>query len=451
VRGWLEEFIFTAQEQGKRINVYVDDEPTSLASNPSTPILRQDYVGDINQTPDSWLSAYIENYNDNLVANIGGTPVGICYSVLRIPINQSFTKIVAQIKGRKVWDPRSSTVAYSTTPSLHLADLLTSETIGLGTSVDSDSLIACAEANEEIVGGQKRREMNLVINRPNYVMKHVEEIQRYAACFLDFTGDSVYMIPNRPVDPQTGIRRHFDEASGDIVGQTIKFKKAKSSNLPTVAVVNYTNRYKSDGSEKDSWENDTIYIETQDLQAGKVPWKEAKLALPGYQYRSQALREGIEYLNSLHIEDMSAEFTVFDEAIDVSIGDVITISTEFGISNKPFRVLSIKNVGPGRWQILAKEYQPNTYSDELEDDPDIIDTDLPPPADVPDVTGLTASERTYRTVDGTFATMIEVSWDEADYPYDNTYEIVISYSDGSNEVEVMRLLTAGTSTSLITK
>jgi hypothetical protein len=429
------------------VNVYVDDEPTSTSDNPSTAIIRNDYLGTITQTPDNWLSLAIPDYADDLITTINGEQIGICYSVLRIPVGQSFTKIVAQVKGRKVWDPRSSTVVYSTNPSLHLADLLTSKAIGLNTTVDNDSLAACANANDEIVGGQKRREMNLVISRPNYVIKHVEEIQRYAACFLDFTGHSAYMIPNRPVDPQTEIRRHFDEANGDIVGQTIKFKKAKSSNLPTVVAVNYTNRYKSDGSEKENWENDTIYIETLDLQNGQVPWKEAKLALPGYQYRSQALREGIEYLNSLHIEDMSAEFTVFDEAIDVSIGDVITISTEFGVSNKPFRVLNIKNVGPGRWHIFAKEYQPNTYSDELEDDPDIIDTDLPPPASVPDVTGLTASERTYRTVDGTFATMIEVSWDETDYPYDKTYEITISYQTGTNEVEVMRLLTAGISTS----
>ena len=66
------------------------------------------HYGSANQVADSWLSATVSGYADNLVYTIGGQSIPVTYSVFKITQGtQGFPRFSATIKGREVYDPRA--------------------------------------------------------------------------------------------------------------------------------------------------------------------------------------------------------------------------------------------------------------------------------------------------------------------------------------------------------
>jgi hypothetical protein len=84
---------------------------------------------------------------------------GIAYSYTKIKADQSkfpggFPNIGTVIKGRKVYDPRTSTTAWSDNPALCIRDYLTNATFGLAadaSEIDEASFIAAANICDEVI------------------------------------------------------------------------------------------------------------------------------------------------------------------------------------------------------------------------------------------------------------------------------------------------------------
>jgi hypothetical protein len=84
---------------------------------------------------------------------------GIAYLYVRLKYNQSIytdgiPTVTAIVQGRKVYDPRTSTTAYSTNSALCLRDYLTDTVLGLGIKpdeIDDVSFIAAANLCDESV------------------------------------------------------------------------------------------------------------------------------------------------------------------------------------------------------------------------------------------------------------------------------------------------------------
>jgi hypothetical protein len=93
---------------------------------------------------------------------------GIAYLYVRFEFDadvfpNGIPEITATIKGKKVFDPRTNTTAWSNDPALCLRDYLTNSRYGLGaTSNEIDDVLVAqaANVNEQIVEGERRYTLN---------------------------------------------------------------------------------------------------------------------------------------------------------------------------------------------------------------------------------------------------------------------------------------------------
>ena len=202
-------------------------------------IVRANYTGTINQVADSDLVYAIQGYADTLVATFMGETTGYAYSVLRLSSSQDLPGAVAVVQGRKVRDPRDSSVKWSDNPALCLADFLESPILGLGRSVNDASLIDAANFCDELMAdGSKRATINLAIVDQAPTDSHIETLRAYAQCWVVQDGGEILLIPQRP--GTAGDTLNDD----DILADTITLEQISTQDQPTVVGVTYTDQSK---------------------------------------------------------------------------------------------------------------------------------------------------------------------------------------------------------------
>lgn len=377
-------YLLCQGEIGAINTVWFDDEPAAAG------VTVNEYTGAPGQGDDPLLAAAISGYNDTLD--------GLAYIVVQFGANvyETWPRVVAEIDGKKVLDPRVPETAFSRNPALHLADLISSSDYGLGLTVDSASLIAAADACDDTTGiGEARREAFTVIESRQETESWVETLRTYAGCFVVYRGDTVHLIPDRP----TATAATF--TASDIVAESLSIRKKDGADLPTVMQVYYT---------------DTTGNEWRERQADEVSIPGAQrrvsqIRLPGITRHSQAYREAIERLNKMTLSDLEVTFQVFDEGLELEAGDVISVTHPYGLSNKLLRLVqSPAMAGVGLWNLVAEEYDAAAYSDQVITQPSAPDTNLPGNAPPPAPTGLTIGETTYQLQNGKFASRLDLSW-----------------------------------------
>lgn len=392
-------YLLCQGEIGAINSVWFDDEPAAAG------VTVNEYTGAAGQGVDPLLAAAISGYNDTLD--------GLAYIVVQFGANvyETWPRVVAEIDGKKVLDPRVPETAFSRNPALHLADLISSSDYGLGLTVDSASLIAAADACDDTTGiGEARREAFTVIESRQETESWVETLRTYAGCFVVYRGDTVHLIPDRP----TATAATF--TASDIVAESLSIRKKDGADLPTVMQVYYT---------------DTTGNEWRERQADEVSIPGAQrrvsqIRLPGITRHSQAYREAIERLNKMTLSDLEVTFQVFDEGLELEAGDVISVTHPYGLSNKLLRLVqSPAMAGVGLWNIVAEEYDAAAYSDQVITQPSAPDTNLPAnaPPDAP--TGLTIGETTYQLQNGKYASRLDLSWDASTSAYVTGYAVKV--------------------------
>lgn len=340
---------------------------------------------------------------------------GIAYSVFQIPASASagFPGFEAIIRGRKVYDPRVPTTAWSDNPALCLADFIASDVYGLGRTVDSASIGTVADDCDALVGGIARRRLGLVIDATAPTRQHVEAMRAYAGCWVVDTGAGLKLVSDRPRSTDHTI------TAADVVAGSLRLTQLGVRDAPTVVVVRYTDTTTT------PWADKTATAKASGVDTGAVPRRESEVPLPGVQTYAQAYREAVERLNHFLLENISAEWRQFDEALKVEPGDVVSLTHPIGLTSKLLRVTEAKAESAGRWAIKAREYDPAAYSDLVASEPSYADTSLPSPAAPPVLTGLTATEEVYQLENGTYASRIKLAWTAADYPYIDHYRVEI--------------------------
>jgi len=128
--------------------------------------------------------------DSNLVANTSADSNfrqrGVAYIYTKLTYDQDvfangIPNVSVEVEGKKVYDPRTSTTAFSSNPALCLRDYLTNSTYGLGASsaeIDDAMFITAANVCDELValaagGTEKRYTMNGVVdtaNAPNDIL-----------------------------------------------------------------------------------------------------------------------------------------------------------------------------------------------------------------------------------------------------------------------------------------
>ncbi len=372
------------------------------------------YNGTAGQTANATL---VSAYASHGIAYSDALP-GIAYTVARVPSGKTngFPVFNAIIQGRKLYDPRTGLTAWSDNPALALADFIGSGLYGMGKTVDSDSLIAAANFCDEPCGTEKRRLIGLALDSTQPCAQWLEALRTYAGCFVSPEGSSYRLIPDKAATTS----RTFN--ASQIVANSLKLKKKGIQQIPTVVDVRYTD------TSVLPWAEKSAIAQAAGVDAGTTPRRESRISLPGITRYSQAYREAVERLNKLSVSDLSADFTAFDEALAVQVGDIVEITHPIGLSAKAMRVMSAKILDAGRWAISALEYDPAAYSDAVAAAPTYGDTTLPNPASPPAITGISAVEEVYQQQDGTYSSRIKATWDAVTYPYLASYRIEIYQS-----------------------
>lgn len=357
------------------------------------------YLGTTGQTANAALAAAIPGYADTLA--------GIAYSVLTITSADQLGKsIIGELRGRLVYDPRTTTTGYSTNPALCLADFIDRHTRH---TMDWASVEDAADACDDLMtSGAKRREIGLAMTSRASVYTWAETLREYAGCLIDWSGDAVRLVPLTA--------RATDHAITAGLIQTIAPVKRGMDQLPNRVTVTYTD------TSADEWRKGTArtpYPTGEEL-------REQTIDLPGIQSYAQAYRQAMERCNHYSLCDLSATLDIFDEGLEIAVGDRIEVTHDIGLTAKPMRVLSAETTSPGRWRIAADEYDPAVYSDAEPNGPTFSDTDLPAPG-VPDApASVTLSESVYQLQNGDYAARISISWPAVADPYIGGYRVKVT-------------------------
>lgn len=383
-------------------SVTIDDKPIASA------VSATHYLGTAAQSADPWLVAAFaargETYADALP--------GIAYSVLRVPSSiEQFPQIAAVIRGRKLYDPRSTTTAYSTNPALALADFLASPTYGAGRLVDWASVESAADACDELVGGEARRSIGVTLADVRDVYQHADVLRTYAGCWIVPGDDGLKLIPDRPAS----VVRTFDHAAGDLLAIS-PLRKRPVTDAPTAMIVRYTD------TSVVPWRDAYVTAYAPGVESGTTPRRESEVTLAGIHSASQAAREAVERLNKLTLSDLSFDVDVFDEALALEVGDVVAVTHPIGLTAKQMRVAGVTGED-GRYRLSLSEYDPAAYSDAVTSDPSSPDTSLPDPGEPAPVMSLALAEEIFQQQDGTYSSRIRATWAAPAFQFVDHYRI----------------------------
>jgi hypothetical protein len=312
---------------------------------------------------------------------------------------------------------------YSDNPALCLADFLASSTHGLGRDIHWASVIDAANACDELVNSSKRRTIGLTLDSPQPVRSWIDTLRTYAGCWVVAEGSEAMLIPSRPRATDASLLH----ASGQIRAISA-LKKRGVAQAPTSIEVRYTD------TSALPWRDASVYAEASGIDVS-VARRSSQVALPGIQSASQAYREAVERLNHQWLADLSFDLDVFDEGLQLQLGDVVEVTHPIGLAAKKMRVLGITG-DYGRYKLRLTEYDDALYSDAIASDPSYPDTNLPNPATPPDLAGLTASEEVYQLENGNYASRIALTWTAPIWPYLHDY--IVTLTQAGNVIDTRR-------------
>ena len=321
------------------------------------------YLGTTTQGVDATLSSAIVAYNDSMRFDVGNGWRGIAYVVLRITDTAAvggWPRVRATIRGRKVFDPRTSTTAYSNNTALCMADLISDVDYGLGltaSNVDDvadwcDSLLAD--------GSTPRSRISLVLDRPRPILPDwLDLLSSYAECYYIHEGasiklvrDSVATLDSTPLVTgwiRSSLSVRYDDVSEAPKSVSVIYTVPRSDALP--------------------WATGNV---VRELSGGAS--RPTSVRLDGVINLAEADNKALARLNR-----MQSRATISVEAPDIGlqyqVGDVIRLdSPARGIDELPMRVLQVSMSGPGRYRLDGELYDASHYPSET---PPVAGAELP--------------------------------------------------------------------------
>ena len=379
-------------------------------------VVHYPHLGTSSQTVDTNLqtvmAALSRSYSDAL-------PYA-CYSVFKIPagsVGNGFPTFAAVIKGMKVALTEGGTPTWTDNPVQCAADFVTNSRYGMGLTVDW-ATVATAKAHcEAMIGSpsEKRRTLNLTMANVQPVGAWLETLRAYCGCILNLEAGKVQFI----VDTTTAST--FTFTADKIVRDSLRLSKAGTLDTPTVVSVRYTN------TDVKPYRDETVTIyKDAGVLAGSTPWRESQVSLPGINRYSQARREGIQRMNAGTLCDLSCQFTAFDPALKLQVGDVFTVTHPIGLTAKAFRCTRIADAGYGRYSVAGIEYDAAVYDDTVVTVASTADTSIPSPGSPPTPGAVTLAEEVYQLDTGIYASRIRATWATVSWPFLAHYRITVT-------------------------
>lgn len=331
-------------------SLMIDGAVATHQGSGNTQLYIQHYDG-TQTTVDSMLAARFTGFADKFE--------GIAYSAIRVPSRATggIPTIEALVRGRKILDPRTATVAWSRNPGLVINDIVTNANWGFGRPIRGVN--AVADRCDTLVSGSARCQLNLTLVSADTEEGILGLLSTYAECLYEFDGDGVLVVPDAPVDAPA-----MSLTLSEIQQGTLRMSGLSLETAPTAVTVEYI--VPSGGTA--AWPSDTETARLPGVAEGLVEELSSDVSLPGIRRAAEASRKAWLRLNRLQIPGEIA-WQMFDNGIIPEKGDVIAMPDARGMTSIWVRVMS-KQMLKGDGNRLAYQFTAEIYSASVYDDHD---------------------------------------------------------------------------------
>jgi hypothetical protein len=406
-------------------DIYVDDLPITN-SKYSGLISYNTYLGTDDQTmPNNQL---LREANEFWTAD--HRLRGVAFLGLRFTWDEEafsgIPEITALVKGRKVYDPRTATTAWSDNPALCIRDYLTNTRYGKGlpSSAIDDTLIGdaaddCDQSVTLYSGGTtgKTFTCNAVLDTSKTLFDNLNTLLLGCRGFLPYTqGEYRLKIDGSRSSVITfttdtiigGIQIKGEVKDEKFNRVTVKFPNPDANWQPDTAI------WPPAGSTEE-----TTYLSED---GGVLLHEEIELDTITNYYQARDLARVI-LLRSRNALTCAIKTT--SEALQLEIADVVSITHATpGWTAKPFQVMGMQLNDDGTVDLALLEYDSTIYTWEVDAEQQTYpDTNLPNPFTVAAVSNITVTETTTLADDGTVIPLGVLEWDASYDNLVNQYEI----------------------------
>jgi uncharacterized protein (DUF2141 family) len=337
--------------------------------------------------------------------------------------------ITADIDGAKVYDPRTSTTAYSNNPALCIRDYLINSRYGRGIEtslIDDTTFNAAANYCEEnvTIGGvsKDRYTCNGVVDTSSGSMDILKRLLTSCRGFLVFSGGKYKLVIDKP---ETAT---FTFNEDNITGAWSISLGNKNSQFNRIRA----NFYNPDRA----WQPDIAIIDSTTLRTqDNGLLLEKTIDLPFTSDIDRAKMITTVNLNQSR-QQISCQFTATIEGLKAEVGDVVFIThATTGWTAKPFRVMRISLQGNDEVRVSVIEYDANAYNfGTIQVSDGAPNTNLPDTTQVGQPNGLSATEELYTTNTSQGAQVrANLSWGQPTDAFVVNYDV--EYKNGTNDWE----------------
>lgn len=303
---------------------------------------------------------------------------GVAYTVARLTFNQDVWHgvpvITADIRGRKVFDPRDSTTAWSANPALCLRDYLTNARYGRGiaeASIDDATIIAAANYCDASIttpaGTQPRYTCNGLVDTSKSSIENVRALLTCMRGMLVFSGGKHKLVLDKA-----------DTAAFTFTEDTI----VGAWNIALGNKRGRFNRVRANWTNPDNeWQPDIALAESAAYRViDNALMLESKIDLPFTTDAYEAQMLGQRHLKQSRFGTI-ASFRATIAGLGCEVGDIVNITHDTpGWIDKAFRVVRIGLLSSDEVEVTAVEYDDSVYVAEPLTTPRVsVATNLPDP------------------------------------------------------------------------
>jgi hypothetical protein len=365
---------------------------------------------------------------------------GLAYVALRFKWNQDafngLPEVRVTVRGKKIYDPRLDTTkggsgshrqddpttwAYSANSSLVLLDYLRNSRYGKGLPNDAfetnyDTFKTSANTCDTQVTPYSGAtadinlfETNAVIDSEKKVLENVRELLVPMRAIFNYTQGKYKIIIEGSGSSQLLLTK-------DNVVSEVKLQGESKSEKYNRVIGTFTNPEKDYQSDTVSYPPfDDSALDPADQHATMLSDDNNTLLERSFDmlqvtspYQAEEICENILKRSR---NNLKAEVTVTSEALNLSIGDIVTATYDTaGFSAKPFRVMSLAINSDSTVTLGLEEHQDNFYTwEEKGEAPTIADTILPNPFSVTAPVSVTLDDQLIEYSDGVVITALDVT------------------------------------------
>ena len=365
---------------------------------------------------------------------------GLAYVALRFKWNQDafngLPEVRVTVRGKKIYDPRldstkggsgshrqddATTWAYSNNSSLVLLDYLRNSRYGKGLPNDAfetnyDTFKTSANTCDTQVTPYSGAtsdinlfETNAVLDSEKKVLENVRELLVPMRAIFNYTQGKYKVIIEGTGSSQLLLTK-------DNVVSEVKLQGESKSEKYNRVIGTFTNPekdYQSDTVSYPPFDDSALPVEDQHATMlsddnNTLLERSFDMLQVTSPYQAEEICENILKRSR---NNLKAEVTVTSEALNLSIGDIVTATYDTaGFSAKPFRVMSLAINSDSTVTLGLEEHQDNFYTwEEKGEAPTIADTVLPNPFSVSAPVSVTLDDQLIEYSDGVVITALDVT------------------------------------------